>query len=906
MNPSDLRALHLAAPRSQFGLAQALLKTGALENAIFNSAYFSSIATDPQGVIQLFSQGAQRMLGYAADDVLNKMTPADMVEPTALNARAKALSIELGSAIAPGFEALVCKATRGAEDIYALDYVRKDGSRFAANVSISPLRDAQHCLIGYLFVSTDHTLRKPYDGALRRSEDRYSTLFKSIDEGFCIIEAFGEAANGTLDFRYIEANPAFALQSGLKDVVGKTLRQVLPDEFETWLATYDAVVKTGESIRFERGLTSQGRVLELYAFRVEDDTHRRVGVSFKDITAHKQAQERLRSNHDTFINLVENAPFGLYVVNAEFCLCQVSRASHNAFRQVHPLIGRDFKEVVRTIWPEPFATKVLQHFQHTLDTGLPYAEPNTTEQRKDTPVVESYDWKIERITLPDGQFGVVCYFYDITQRKQIEDALRESEAFNRSIIDSSPDCIKILDLEGNLLSLLNGKELLGIDDVTPLLNTSWLAFWEGEHQQAAQAAVAIAAQGQSANFVGFLYTFHGVGKWWDVAISPILDAQGLPSRLLAVSRDVTARKEAEVAIRMSEARYRSLFNSMDEGFCVIELEFDAHEKPVDWHFLEVNPSFEAHSGLSDAQGKRVRELIPNHDDHWFETYGKVALSGEPIRFVSEAKAMGRWFDLYAFRLGGPESRKVAVLFKNITERIQAENALRNSVRELHATEAQLRDTQAALSAEKAALSAHVLQLQQVNDHLVAATFEAQTLAAEMDQARVQMAHLAQHDALTDLPNRILLNDRMAHTLALAHRQGKQFALMFLDLDRFKAINDTLGHAVGDQLLQSVAKRLTAAVRNSDTVCRLGGDEFVVLLADIEHIGDAIQSAQKILALLAAAHRIDQFALQVTASIGISLYPNNGESIDALIKCADAAMYQAKAAGRNNYHLFVQN
>ena len=209
-----------------------------------------------------------------------------------------------------------------------------------------------------------------------------------------------------------------------------------------------------------------------------------------------------------------------------------------------------------------------------------------------------------------------------------------------------------------------------------------------------------------------------------------------------------------------------------------------------------------------------------------------------------------------------------------------------------------------MSKEKAALDDYVIQLQQANEHLVVATIEAQSQAEEIERAKVRLAHLAQHDALTNLPNRILLNDRLVQAIGLAHRQDKRLAVMFLDLDRFKYINDSLGHAVGDQLLQSVAKRLTASVRSTDTVCRQGGDEFVILLADIEHAEDAALSAQKILGALAVTHRIEHFELHVTVSIGISIYPDNGQDADTLIKNADAAMYQAKESGRNHYQFFV--
>src|SRR3978361_1952547 len=140
--------------------AEALLKTGALQRAIFNSANFSSIATDEKGVIQIFNVGAERMLGYAASEGMNKITPADISDPQEVIARAAALSQELATPITPGFEALVFKAARGIEDIYELTYIRKDGSRFPAVVSVPALREAQGGIIGYLLIGTDNTARK--------------------------------------------------------------------------------------------------------------------------------------------------------------------------------------------------------------------------------------------------------------------------------------------------------------------------------------------------------------------------------------------------------------------------------------------------------------------------------------------------------------------------------------------------------------------------------------------------------------------------------------------------------------------------------------------------------------------------------------------------------------------------
>jgi diguanylate cyclase len=166
-----------------------------------------------------------------------------------------------------------------------------------------------------------------------------------------------------------------------------------------------------------------------------------------------------------------------------------------------------------------------------------------------------------------------------------------------------------------------------------------------------------------------------------------------------------------------------------------------------------------------------------------------------------------------------------------------------------------------------------------------------------------MFHLAQHDSLTDLPNRVLLNDRLNHAVSLAQRRRKKMAVLFLDVDRFKHVNDSLGHEIGDRLLQSVARRLLHCVRRSDTVSRQGGDEFVILLSEVGQAQDAAISAEKMLQALSVPHRIDQHELRVTGSIGIVVYPDDGTEAEVLLKHADYAMYHAKDQGRNNYQFF---
>ena len=270
------------------------------------------------------------------------------------------------------------------------------------------------------------------------------------------------------------------------------------------------------------------------------------------------------------------------------------------------------------------------------------------------------------------------------------------------------------------------------------------------------------------------------------------------------------------------------------------------------------------------------------------------LIDEEVALISREKSATKREDAAHLREDAAHEREGAVQSREGEAR-DREGAATSRERDMHT----IKTTQTASDDQ-------MIRLQEANSHLVMASIEARKLAEQLQTAKADLDHLAHHDALTDLPNRILLQDRLSQAIDLARRQGKQLAVMFMDLDQFKHINDSLGHAVGDQLLQSVAHRLVGCVRQSDTISRQGGDEFVLLLPQVEHAEDAALSAQKVLVALAPLHHIDGHDLHISISIGISLYPGDGQDAETLIKSADIAMYHAKENGRNNYQFFAQS
>lgn len=276
-----------------------------------------------------------------------------------------------------------------------------------------------------------------------------------------------------------------------------------------------------------------------------------------DVTARKLAEERLQVSHDTFRHLVEQSPFGIYVVDADFRLVQVSLGAQKVFENVRPLLGRDFADVLRQIWPEPFAGEAIARFRHTLRTGEPYRSSSTVQRRQDIDEIESYDWKIERLTLPDGRFGVVCHFYDLSERQQYEAELKQSEERFRIALESA-------DMDGWDVDLRTGKafwnrrhaRVQGYDEGGPYSIDQWR---ERVHPDDLGRVLAAAEQAKRARTP--FNVEHRVclpetieERWLSLYGRFTYDEAGEPVRFSGVSMDVTDRKrdEAELDLRVRQ------------------------------------------------------------------------------------------------------------------------------------------------------------------------------------------------------------------------------------------------------------------------------------------------------------------------------------------------------------------
>ncbi len=316
----------------------------------------------------------------------------------------------------------------------------------------------------------------------------------------------------------------------------------------------------------------------------------------QDVSARKQGEEALRAAHDTFRHLVDYSPFGIYVVDADFQLVQVSAGAQKVFENVRPLIGRDFAEVIHLIWPDPFASEVIGLFHHTLETGEPYHAPSTVERRQDIGKVESYDWKIERLTLPDGRFGAVCHFYDLSERQRYEATLNASEERLRLALDTMNGFIFDWNLETACVFRSQGlHKLVGYapEEVPPTAEW-WAGQMHPDDLKAPQEKISSLHATDSAYEEEYRVR-HREGHYISVFEQGrvMRDTEGTMQRIIGTTLNVTEQKQAQREITDLNARlqravaesHHRIKNNLQMLSALVEMQMPDTEETIPVSYL---------------------------------------------------------------------------------------------------------------------------------------------------------------------------------------------------------------------------------------------------------------------------------------------------------------------------------
>jgi PAS domain S-box-containing protein len=413
------------------------------------------------------------------------------------------------------------------------------------------------------------------EAARRDSDERYRLLFESIDSGFCVIEMIFAEDGHAIDYRFIEANPAFEHQSGLVDAVGRRIREFAPDLEEHWFERYGRVALTGVPLRVEGEVASLGRWFDINAFRVGAPEQRRVGVLFTDISDRKQAEVALRTSQEQFQTLLDQAPVGVYLVDGDFLIRQVNPIALPVFGDIPGgPVGRDFDEIIHILWEKRYADEVVGIFRHTLETGEPYFTAERAEQRSDRSITEYYEWRVERIILPDGRHGVVCYFRDVSAqvhaRREIEkarDFARDSEERYRLIVDNARDyAIIITDRDDIITEWLPGAEaVFGWTREEAIGRPAGITFTpEDQAERVPEREIEIAARDGEAPDVRWHQRNDGSHVYIEGKTSPLYNEDGSIRGFLKIGQDVSERRSALEALEASELRMRTLVTGIPQ------------------------------------------------------------------------------------------------------------------------------------------------------------------------------------------------------------------------------------------------------------------------------------------------------------------------------------------------------
>jgi diguanylate cyclase (GGDEF)-like protein/PAS domain S-box-containing protein len=711
---------------------------------------------------------------------------------------------------------------------------------------VTPLREDR--LVGAVVVHINITERMQMEQSVQHHQKRLRDIIDGLGPSIFVGLM---TPQGVL----IEANRPALSAAGLKpaDVLGKPFEETHWWSYsgEVQRQLHDAIVRgaRGEVSRYDvqvRG--TEGHLIDVdFSLQpMQDETGKVVFLvpSASVITERKRTENALRESNQKFEQLVSNITDVFWIRSPD--LREVHYVSP-AFEQIW---GRSVESLYANPheWSDFILAEDRERVLAAFATLTGEARSVDIEYRIVRPDREIRWVRVRGFQVRDASdklirtSGIVT---DITGAHRAQEALRASLEEFRTLAEAMPQMIWIAGPDGrNIYFNQQWMDYTGLT-LEESLGHGWnKPFHSEDHQRARDAWLQATATKNAYTLECRLRRADGVYRWWLIRGVPLQDASGMILKWFGTCTDIHDLKLIEEALYVEKESAQIRLNSIgDSVFCT----------DIAGRINFLNSVAEGLTGwsLEQAKGRPIVEILRIKDSN----------SGETASNQMDSALL--------------EDRTLQLPSNCVFLRRNAvEVPIEGSVAPIHGREGQL--------------TGAVIVVRDVS------AARAMTL---------QMTHLAEHDSLTGLPNRLLLNDRVSQAIASALRHQHKIALLFLDLDGFKHINDSLGHPIGDKLLQSVGHRLVDCVRATDTVSRQGGDEFIVLLSEVENPEDAAISARRMLLAVAEPQPIDLHELHVTTSIGLSVYPDDGLNAETLIKNADTAMYQAKENGRQSYQFF---
>ena len=814
---------------------------------------------------------------------------------------------------------------------------KKNGELYWEAARIGPIRDEHGRPTHYIAIKEDITERKRIESALHAAEERFRIAVE----------------NAELYVYDVDAHTGISTHYGPNTYLAhvRTLQEwmlaIHPDDRERVLAAHARRRESGQGFHEEyRVVERDGSVRHVSDHGAPERDGRWVGV-MRDITARKQADDALAR----LAAIVQCSPDTIVSSDLDGIIRTWNPAAE---KQYGYTAAETIGLPLSVLRPPGLRDELEQHVANILRGDLDIFE--TWHARRDG---STFPVSVVASPIRDAAGNVVGnsgIIRDITEERRAQTALRESENRLRAIFENSSDIIWLIDPAGVIVYESPGVlELPAAPE--PRLGTLGFEWIHPDDQGYIRRMHEELLREPGSRLRAQIRLRRGeTWRWVDSWAVNLLEEPGVHA--LAISfRDITELKDAETALRDSEQRYRKLVEDASDTIFTIDLA---------GNLTSVNSSGERVSGYSRQEllGMNVRQLAAPEDvvrvrraiENRFRGGNANPLEAELLARDGSrvsVEVSGR----LQFKNGAPAGMQC--IARDVSQRKRTERLEQNR-REVLEMVAQNRELEAVLCRLEAMVEQYYpgstarIELsgdlafedfppprpspapEQCRGHLkvpilacdgadlgslalcrpdpweaaeseqvlLDSLAKLASIALEHRQLTDRLAHQAQHDPLTGLPNRTLLDDRLRQAIGLARRQNSMLAVLYVDLDHFKYINDTLGHPVGDLLLKEAAKRMEGAVRESDTLARMGGDEFVAVLYGVENIRDAQAAGERILDILREPFHVRGHELFSTASVGMSIFPRDGQDAATLQKHADLAMYEAKNRGRNRFQSFA--